>query len=190
MLKKKNKKELELEYEGLDKRSRRAKEIKRELKLFDVKPNPMRDYEIPDFDSILNSPKSDEIPKKEAKKILKSIETVEVDDESYLDVSQMIGNTGMIDSIIKGADAKLNSIYLNKTGEELFGKQRDFERTIYIQIIKLNLSSLPMLMSPLQAFALFSIYYYGIPVIKVIGVRKNETKDDDRTIQRNEEENK
>lgn len=177
MMKKNNKKELEKEYEQLDKRSRRAKEIKRELKLYDVKPNPMRDYEIPDFDSILNSPKSDKIPKKEAKKILKSIDTVEIDDEQYLDVSQMIGSTNMIDSVIKGADEKLNSIYLRKTGTELFGVQREFERKIYIQIIKLNLASLPMLMSPLQAFALFSVYYYGMPVIKVIGVRKNDDKD-------------
>ena len=187
MMKKNNKIQLEEEYENLDKRSRRAKEIKRELKLFDVKPNPMRDYEIPDFDSILNSPESDEIPKKEAKKILKNIETVEIEGEPHLDVSQMIGNTGMIDSIITGADNKLNSMYLNKTGEELFGNTRKFERKIYIQIIKLNLSSLPMLMSPIQAFAIFSVYYYGLPVIKLIGVRKNEQEDNDRPIPQDEE---
>ena len=99
----------------------------------------------------------------------------------------MIGNTGMIDSIITGDDNKLNSMYLNKTGEELFGNTRKFERKIYIQIIKLNLSSLPMLMSPIQAFAIFSVYYYGLPVIKLIGVRKNEQEDNDRPIPQDEE---
>lgn len=170
---KRNKKELKEIYKNLDKRTKEAKDIKKELFLMDEKPKDSIKYEIPDFDSVLNVPEVDDLKSKEKSKIFENLKTEEIEDEKFIDMSGFVANSDVLENILESVDNRMESFYESKTDEKLFGPSRKFERNLYIQIIKLNITNMQFLLSPLQAFGLFSVYYYSRPMIKIIGVRKN-----------------
>ena len=177
---KKSKQELKEIYKNLDKRTKEAKDVRKEISLLDSKPKESIKYEIPDFDSILNMPEVDEVKSKSQKKIFENLKTEEVDDEKFIDMSEFISNSDVLENILESVDNRMESFYESKTEEKLFGAGRNFERKLYIQIIKLNITSMQFLLSPIQAFGIFTVYFYSRPMIKIMGVRKNGQDDDER----------
>ena len=161
----------------IDGRSAQAKQIKAEIKELEIDLKDFSSKEIftiPDFDEVLGGEDSGELDEKDIGNIVDNIH-VESDEEGNqkIHLTSLLSNTSFINNLFIGIENKLYDNYLEKTGKELWNpKRRAMEREFYLMVVKMNISSIPLAISPLQALILMSGYMYVLPTFKLISSKK------------------
>jgi len=145
-------------------------------------------FEIPDFDTMLNSENIDSPSDSNIKDFINSLEVEGEEGEEKINVSSMLADSEMLDGIFIKLDDVMYENYYDKTGEELWNPvRRDMERNILLFIIKINVKNTLIRISPLAALAGFSVYFYGIPVVKILKLRGEiDEREENRERENNE----
>ena len=137
--------------------------------------NPVN--EMPDFDTLLgNEP---EISDETLQTFVDNIELDSDEDGSpRIPISEFINNSNFIESALKSMDEKMNEIYYNKTGKDLWNvSKRDMERNLFVWLLKINIGATGASISPLMALIGFGGYFYAIPAFKIIKIKKGDVND-------------
>jgi len=153
----------------------------------DSKPKEKVILDIPDFDNILG-----EEPEISDDVIDDFIRGIEVEDDGegnpQIHISEIINNTTFLENALATADEKMFEIYYNRTGEPIWNpSKRAVERGIFIWLLKINIRSTALAISPVYALIGFTGYFYVIPAFKLLKSKKGDINEQRERRKENEE---